>query len=181
MAEEKKVNNAEPEVKEEAKPEKETAKKQKESKPKKQAEVEKLKQELQEQKDLLLRTAAEFDNFKRRTEKERISVAEYAKAEMLKNFLPIFDNVERAHSFDPESAEYAKGIEMTVKMLNEVVGKLGLIEIGAVGETFDPNLHQAVMHVEDESKPENSISQVLQKGYKIGDTVIRPAMVQVAN
>ena len=181
MAEEKKANNAEPEVKEEAKPEKETAKKQKESKSKKQAEVEKLKQELQEKKDLLLRTAAEFDNFKRRTEKERISVAEYAKAEMLKNFLPIFDNVDRAHSFDPESAEYAKGIEMTVKMLTEVVGKLGLIEIGTVGETFDPNLHQAVMHEEDESKPENSISQVLQKGYKIGDTVIRPAMVQVAN
>lgn len=183
MAEEKKVNDAEPEteVKEEVKPEKEAPKKQKESKPKKNQELEKLKEELQEQKDLLLRTAAEFDNYKRRTEKDRISVAEYAKAEMLKNFLPIFDNVDRAHSFDPESAEYVKGIEMTVKMLTEVVGKLGLIEIGKEGETFDPTLHQAVMHIEDESKPENSVTQVLQKGYKIGDTVIRPAMVQVAN
>lgn len=182
MSEEKNINNTDSEIKDEVKSEKEPIKKTKESKTaKKNAEVEKLKEELQAQKDLLLRTAAEFDNFKRRTEKERISVAEYAKAEMLKNFLPIFDNVDRAHSFDPESVEYAKGIEMTVKMLTDVVGKLGLVEIGVVGETFDPNLHQAVMHVEDESKPENSVSQVLQKGYKIGDTVIRPAMVQVAN
>lgn len=181
MAEEKKVNEAEPETKSEAKPEKEMPKKTKEAKTKKPSETEKLREELKEQKDLLLRTAAEFDNFKRRTEKERVSVAEYAKAEMLKNFLPVFDNVDRSHSFDPESAEYAKGIEMTVKILTEVVAKLGLVEIGKEGEQFDPAYHQAVMHIEDESKPENSISQVLQKGYKIGDTVIRPAMVQVAN
>ena len=181
MAEEKKVNEAEPETKSEAKPEKEMPKKTKEAKTKKPSETEKLREELKEQKDLLLRTAAEFDNFKRRTEKERVSVAEYAKAEMLKNFLPVFDNVDRSHSFDPESAEYAKGIEKTVKILTEVVAKLGLVEIGKEGEQFDPAYHQAVMHIEDESKPENSISQVLQKGYKIGDTVIRPAMVQVAN
>ena len=181
MAEEKKVNEAEPETKSVAKPEKEMPKKTKEAKTKKPSETEKLREELKEQKDLLLRTAAEFDIFKRRTEKERVSVAEYAKAEMLKNFLPVFDNVDRSHSFDPESAEYAKGIEMTVKILTEVVAKLGLVEIGKEGEQFDPAYHQAVMHIEDESKPENSISQVLQKGYKIGDTVIRPAMVQVAN
>jgi len=182
LAEEKNTNTAEP-CEETAATESTSAteKAPKKAKSKKQSELDALKAELQAQKDLLLRTAAEFDNFKRRTEKERISVAEYAKAEMLKNFLPIFDNVDRAHSFDPESADYAKGIELTVKMLNEVVGKLGLVTIGEVGETFDPNLHQAVMHIEDPEMGENVISQVLQKGYKIGDTVVRPAMVQVAN
>lgn len=187
MAEEKNTKSAEQPIEENAETAVETDKKAetekapKKAKPKKQSEVDALKAELENQKNLLLRTAAEFDNFKRRTEKERISVAEYAKADMLKNFLPIFDNVDRAHSFDPESADYAKGIELTVKMLNEVVGKLGLVTVGEVGETFDPNLHQAVMHIEDPDQGENVISQVLQKGYKIGDTVIRPAMVQVAN
>ena len=181
MAEEKNINNAEPceetAAAEAAAPEKAPKK----AKSKKQSEIDALKAELTAQKELLLRTAAEFDNFKRRTEKERISVAEYAKADMLKQFLPIFDNVDRAHSFDAESADYAKGIELTVKMLSEVVGKLGLVAIGEVGEIFDPNLHQAVMHIEDDNLGENVISQVLQKGYKIGDTVVRPAMVQVAN
>ncbi len=180
MAEEKNTNTPEqPETVNE--PVEEPAKAPKKAKSKKQSEVEALKAELETQKDLFLRTAAEFDNFKRRTEKERISVAEYAKADMLKKFLPIFDNVDRAHSFDPDSADYAKGIELTVKMLDEVVAKLGLVSIGEVGETFDPNLHQAVMHIEDENLGENVIAQVLQKGYKIGDTVVRPAMVQVAN
>ena len=165
----------------EAEANQEPKKAKKKAKPKKQSELEIVKAELEAQKNLLLRTAAEFDNFKRRTEKERISVAEYAKADMLKNFLPVFDNIDRAHSFDPQSTEYAKGIELTVKMLNEVVAKLGLVAIGQEGETFDPNLHQAVMHVEDETKGENVITAVLQKGYKIGDTVVRPAMVQVAN
>lgn len=157
-----------------------------EKKPKKKAdtktaEIEKLKTELAEQKDLLLRTAAEFDNYKRRTQEQSITAAEYTKAQMLKKLLPVFDNVDRANAADKESPEYAKGVEMIVKLLTESVHELGMVEIGKVGDTFDPNLHEAVMHIEDENLGENVISQVLQKGYKIGDTVIRPAMVQVAN
>ena len=144
-------------------------------------EIEKLKSEVLEHKDLLLRTAAEFDNYKRRTERESLAAAEYTKAGMLKKLLPIFDNIDRANAADKESADYAKGVELTVKMLTEAVTNLGMVEIGKVGEPFDPNFHEAVMHIEDESLGENVICNVLQKGYKIGDTVIRPAMVQVAN
>lgn len=144
-------------------------------------EIGKLKEELKNQKELLLRTAAEFDNYKKRTERERITFAEFNKAQLLKIFLPVFDNVERANSADKDSDDYKKGIEMIVKQLSESVGKLGLVTFGEEGEIFDPQLHEAVMHEENEELPENSISAVLQKGYKIGDTVIRPAMVKVAN
>ena len=150
-------------------------------KPKKNAEVERLTAELEKQKDLLLRTAAEFDNYKKRTEKEKIFTAEYAKASVMKTLLPILDNAERAAEFEHGTEQYNKGIEMIVKQLSDLSGKLGLVEIGSVGETFDPNLHEAIMHIEDENLGENVISQVLQKGYKFGDTVVRPAMVQVAN
>lgn len=143
--------------------------------------LKRIEEELQAQKDLLLRTAAEFDNFKRRTEKEKLAAAEFTSANLLKKLLPVFDNVDRANAADKDSADYAKGVEMIVKMLTDAVKDLGLIELGAVGETFDPQFHEAVMHVEDENLGENVISCVLQKGYKIGDTVIRPAMVQVAN
>ena len=157
----------------------------KEKKPKKSAandeQLKKLQEEFQQQKDLLLRTAAEFDNFKRRTEKEKLAAAEFTSANLLKKLLPVFDNVDRANAADKDSADYAKGVEMIVKMLTDVVTDLGLVAIGEVGETFDPQLHEAVMHIEDENLGENVISSVLQKGYKIGDTVIRPAMVQVAN
>ena len=144
-------------------------------------EFEALKEELAQKNDLLLRTAAEFDNFKKRTERERASVAEYAKASIIKQLLPVFDNVDRAESADKESAEYAKGVELIVKQLNEVVSALGITETGAVGDVFDPTVHEAVMHVEDESVGENTIVEVFQKGYRIGDTVIRAAMVKVAN
>ena len=143
--------------------------------------LKRIEEELQAQKDLLLRTAAEFDNFKRRTEKEKLAAAEFTSANLLKKLLPVFDNVDRANAADKDSADYAKGVEMIVKMLTDVVTDLGLVAIGEVGETFDPQLHEAVMHIEDENLGENVISSVLQKGYKIGDTVIRPAMVQVAN
>ena len=157
---------------------KETAPKKKSKKDK---ELEELKAELEKQKDLLLRTAAEFDNYKKRTEKEKIFTAEYAKASVMKTLLPILDNAERASEFEHGTEQYNKGIELIVKQLSDLSGKLGLVEIGAVGETFDPNLHEAIMHIEDEAFGENVISQVLQKGYKFGDTVVRPAMVQVAN
>lgn len=157
----------------------------KESAPKKKSkkdkELEELKAELEKNKDLLLRTAAEFDNYKKRTEKEKVFTAEYAKASVMKTLLPILDNAERANEFEQGTEQYNKGIELIVKQLSDLSGKLGLTEIGAVGETFDPNLHEAIMHIEDENLGENVIAQVLQKGYKFGDTIVRPAMVQVAN
>lgn len=144
-------------------------------------EAEEIKEELEKQKDLLLRTAAEFDNYKKRTERERIMTAEYAKASVIKTLLPVFDNVDRADACDKDSADYAKGVELIVKQLKETVKNLGITEIGAVGDTFDPSLHEAVMHVEDEETGENTVVEVFQKGYRIGDTVIRAAMVKVAN
>lgn len=145
------------------------------------AELDALKEECEKQKDLLLRTAAEFDNYKKRTERERIMTAEYSKAQVIKTLLPVFDNVERAEGCSPDSPDYAKGVELIVKQLREAVSHLGIEEIGAVGDVFDPNLHEAVMHIDDENAGENVITQVFQKGYRLGDTVIRAAMVQVAN
>lgn len=154
----------------------------KEKKTKKDKEIETLKAELEAKNDLLLRTAAEFDNFKKRTERERLTVAEFSKANIIKELLPILDNIDRAAALeDKTSPDYIKGIEMIVKQFEALGPKLGIVEVAKVGDSFDPNCHEAVMHVEDETLGENVISQVLQKGYKIGDTVIRPAMVAVAN
>ena len=145
------------------------------------AEVERLKAEVESQKELLMRTAAEFDNFKKRTEREKIKTAEYSKANILKQLLPVIDNAERALAVDPNSADYAKGVELIVKQLMGLVDTFDMIELAKVGDTFDPEIHEAVMHIEDPEKGENEIAMVLQQGYKLGDTVIRPAMVQVAN
>ncbi len=178
MAEETKNTVEAEEVPEatEVKPEK------KEKKSKKESETAKLKSELESKNDLLLRTAAEFDNFKKRTERERAGVAEFAKANVIKELLPILDNIDRSSAIeDKSSADYIKGIEMIVKQFEALGSKLGIVEVAKVGDAFDPNCHEAVMHIEDENLGENVIAAVLQKGYKIGDTVIRPAMVSVAN
>lgn len=176
MSEETKVTpEAEAEVKETKAPKKE-------KKSKKDIELEKIKAELEGKNDLLLRTAAEFDNFKKRTERERAGVAEFAKANVIKELLPILDNIDRSAAIeDKSSTDYIKGIEMIVKQFEALGGKLGIVEVAKVGDAFDPNCHEAVMHIEDENLGENVIAAVLQKGYKIGDTVIRPAMVSVAN
>ena len=158
----------------------ETEKKEK-KKSKKDVELEKLKAELAAKEDQLMRTAAEFDNFKKRTERERASIAEFAKAGLIKQLLPILDNIDRAATADHGSADYIKGIEMIVKQFEGIVSNLNIEEIGKVGDQFDPNFHEAVMHIEDETLGENVIAEVFQKGYKIGDTVIRAAMVKVAN
>ncbi len=145
-------------------------------------ELENVKAELESKNDLLLRTAAEFDNFKKRTERERLTVAEFAKANIIKELLPILDNIDRAEMLEDKSgADYIKGIEMIVKQFSALGEKLGISELAQVGDSFDPNCHEAVMHIDDEAFGENVIAEVLQKGYKIGDTVIRPAMVKVAN
>lgn len=148
---------------------------------KKDLEIERLNAELEAKNDLLLRTAAEFDNFKKRTEKEKLSVAEYAKAGLIKQLLPILDNIDRAQLSEKGSEDYIKGIEMIVKQFNGAAANLGIEEIAKAGDVFNPELHDAVMHIEDENFAENTIVEVLQKGYKIGSTVIRPAMVKVAN
>ncbi len=150
-------------------------------KSKKDSELEALKAELDAKNDQLLRTAAEFDNFKKRTEREKSSVAEFAKAGLIKQLLPIIDNIDRAAAADKESAEYVKGIEMIVKQFESIVTNFNIEEIAKVGDQFDPHLHEAVMHIENAELGENVITDVLQKGYKIGDTVIRAAMVTVAN
>jgi len=142
---------------------------------------ERLGKELEETKDILLRTAAEFDNYKKRTEKEKISTAEFAKAQLMKKMLPCLDNLDRALAADKGGEDYAKGLEMILKQMDEILKNCGLSEIEAEGCVFDPNIHEAVMHVDDESKGEGEIVTVLQKGYKLGDTVIRPSMVSVAN
>lgn len=153
----------------------------KEKKSKKDAEIEKLKEELEKKNDILLRTAAEFDNYKKRTERERAGVAEYARAGIIKKLLPIIDNIERAAGADKESPEYLKGIELIVKQFEALAGSLELTETAKAGDAFDPTLHEAVMHIEDDTLGENVIAEVLQKGYKTGDTVVRHAMVKVAN
>lgn len=147
------------------------------------ADLKAMEEELDRHKEMLLRTAAEFDNFKRRTEKERLAAAEYVRAQTLKAFLSVLDNIDRAEAAgDGQSPEeYAKGISMILKQFSEAMQKAGLAEIDAEGQAFDPTLHEAVMHVEDEEAGENVVVQVLQKGYKVGETVIRPAMVKVAN
>lgn len=147
------------------------------------ADLQAMEEELGRQKDLLLRTAAEFDNYKRRTEKEKLAVGEFVKAQTLKAFLPILDNMDRAQAAEADQSpeEYIKGLQMIFKQLSEAVQSSGLAEIQAAGQPFDPQLHEAVMHVEDEALGENIVAEVLQKGYKVGETVIRPAMVKVAN
>lgn len=145
------------------------------------AELDSISAELAGAKDMLLRTAAEFDNFKRRTEKEKSDIAAYVKADVAKELLPVADNIGRAKQCDVSSPDYVKGLEMITKQLSDALDRLGLKQIDAEGKPFDPKFHEAVMHVEDPDAPENTVVQVLQAGYMIGDTVIRPAMVKVAN
>ena len=131
--------------------------------------------------DTYLRLAAEFDNFRKRTIKEKEASYGNGKADAVAKILPVYDNLERALNQPTEDAAYKKGVELTMNELVKILTGLGVEIFGAPGDTFDPNLHNAVMHTEDESLPENTIAQVFQKGFKIGEKVVRFAMVQVAN
>ena len=131
--------------------------------------------------DSLLRLAAEYDNFRKRTIKEKEASYGNGKADAVAKILPVYDNLERALNQPTEDAAYKKGVELTMNELVKILTGLGVEIFGNVGEAFDPNLHNAVMHTEDESLPENTIAQVFQKGFKIGEKVVRFAMVQVAN
>ncbi len=166
----------------EVKPEKKKAeKKAKNESVKLQAELDLLKQELANTKDMWLRSVAEFDNYKKRTEKEKSDIAAYVRAEVAKELIAVADNIDRARSADQSSADYIKGLEIIIKQLLESLDKIGLKRIEAEGKPFDPNFHEAVMHIEDASVEENTVVQELQTGYQVGDIVIRPTMVKVAN
>ena len=132
-------------------------------------------------KEQFLRLAAEYDNYRKRTAKEKESLWTDAKADTVQAFLPVYDNLERALKQDTSDEAYKKGVEMTMNQLKEVFAKLGITEIEAQGKPFDPNLHNAVMHIEDENLGENTVAQVFQAGFMLGEKVIRFAMVQVAN
>ena len=131
--------------------------------------------------DQLLRLAAEYDNFRKRSAKEKLSSYTNGKADTLEKLLPVYDNLERALNQPTEDAAYKKGVEMTMNELVRIFTSLGVEIYGNVGDPFDPNLHNAVVHVEDEELEENVLSKIFQKGFKIGDKVVRFAMVQVAN
>ena len=133
------------------------------------------------ERDAHLRLAAEYDNFRKRTVKEKEASYGNGKADAVAKMLPVYDNLERALNQETSDAAYKKGVEMTMNELLKIFGTLGVEVFGNVGDEFDPNLHNAVMHIENEELPENSISAVFQKGFKIGDKVVRFAMVQVAN
>ena len=132
-------------------------------------------------KEQFLRLAAEYDNYRKRTAREKESLWADAKADTVQALLPVYDNLERALKQDTADEAYKKGVEMIMTQLKEVFAKLGVTEIEAQGKPFDPNLHNAVMHIEDENLEENTVAQVFQAGFMLGEKVIRFAMVQVAN
>lgn len=131
--------------------------------------------------DKYLRICAEYDNFRRRSQKEKEALYGDVKADTLLKFLPVYDNLVRALSAATEDEAYKKGVEMIMTQFNTTMEKLGVTKIDSLGEKFDPAFHNAVMHVDDEEKGENEIVEVFQEGFKLGDKVIRFAMVKVAN
>ncbi len=171
MAKDKKKNNAEEEAIEQEVAEAAELSKEEE-----------LLKQLDEKNDQLLRMAAEYDNFRKRSQREKEALYAECKASVINALLPVADNFDRIFA-NPDGTleDYKKGVEMTFKQFSEVLKGLGIESFGEVGEEFDPNIHNAVMHTEDDSVGESVITTVIVKGYKLGDKIIRPAMVAVAN
>ena len=144
------------------------------------AALEKAQNELAETNDKYLRTAAEYDNFRRRSAKEREGIYADAYADALAAVLPILDNLERAAAYS-DGAQLTEGIKLIFKSAKESLDRIGVTEFGAPGDQFDPQIHNAMMHIDDESFGENEITEVFQKGYKKGERVLREALVKVAN
>ena len=144
------------------------------------AENEKLKKELAETSDKYLRMLAEYDNFRRRTQKEKEGIYADAYESALSAVLPVADNLERA-ALCTDGESLSDGVKMIIKQFSEALGKLGVEAYGARGDAFDPVVHNAVMQIEDEELGENTVAEVLQKGYKKGDRILRHAVVKVAN
>ena len=131
--------------------------------------------------DAHLRLAAEFDNFRKRTVKEKEASYTNGRADAVEKLLPVYDNLARALKQETTDAAFKKGVEMTMTELVKILGGMGVEIFGEAGEMFDPNLHNAVLHIDDDSIPENTITQVFQQGFKMGEKIVRFAMVQVAN
>ena len=143
--------------------------------------LEALQQEKDALQDRLLRNAAEFDNYRKRMDRERRELSEYTAAEVLKDFLPVIDNFERAlQAPGTETESFRKGIELIHKQLLDILKKRGITPIEALGADFDPNIHQAVIHEESAEHREGEVMAELQRGYMIGERLLRPAMVKVA-
>ena len=143
--------------------------------------VETLKIQLEETEDRLKRVAAEFDNYKKRSAKEKTELYNSIMADVVSNFLPVIDNLEKAVEVETKDEEYKKGIELVLKQFKDVLSARGVTEIETIGKTFDPELHEAVSSVQDDTKGEKEIVQEYRKGYMIGNRVIRHSMVIVAN
>ena len=144
-------------------------------------EINPLEEKYNAERDAHLRLAAEYDNFRKRTLKEKESAYQNGRADAVEKLLPVYDNLARALKQETADAAYKKGVEMTMTELVKILNGLGVEIFGEEGEAFDPNLHNAVLHIDDEGISENTITQVFQQGFKMGDKVIRFAMVQVAN
>ncbi len=145
------------------------------------SEQELLQEKYDQLQDQHLRLMAEYDNYRKRTQKEKDDIYQAATAAALQKILPMQDNFDRAGAFECHTEEFAKGFALIEKGFAELLSSFGVEAFGEAGEPFDPELHHAVMHIEDESLGENVIAQVLQKGYRMGDKVLRYAMVQTAN
>ena len=143
--------------------------------------IESQKVQIDETEDRLKRVAAEFDNYKKRNTKERDGMYNSLVADIISNFLPVIDNLEKAVATETKDEEYKKGIELVLKQFKDVLTARGIVEIEAIGNTFDPEFHEAVSSVQDETKGEKEIVQEYRKGYMIGSRVIRHSMVIVAN
>ena len=143
--------------------------------------MELIAKQLESVKDQFVRQTAEYENYRKRTTKEKENIYQDAKADTAKKFLPVYDNLERALAQETADEAYKKGVEMTMNQLVKVMEGLGVTSFGEIGEVFDPARHNAVMHVEQEGLGENVIAEVFQKGFLVGEKVIRFAMVKVAN
>lgn len=176
------TENQNPEIQEEAVEKEAAPKKEKKKRSDKKNEIEALTKELAALKDSHLRTLAEYDNFRKRSQREKEATYADAKANTLKTLLPVLDNFDRAADNKTDDIEvYRKGIEMTLTQLGEILKNLEVEAFGEVGDEFDPNIHSAVMTVENPDLPENSVAGVFEKGYKMGDRILRFATVQVTN
>ena len=173
---------AEPAPEAESKPEKKEKRKDRRKDAEKESEkAVELEGQLAAANDKYLRICAEYDNFRRRSQREKDALYGDIKADTIQKFLPVYDNLERALKQGTEDEAYRKGVEMIMTQFDSTLEKLGVTVIESLGQTFDPALHNAVMHVDDEEKGENEIVEVFQQGFRLGDKVIRFAMVKVAN
>ncbi|MDR0404852.1 MAG: nucleotide exchange factor GrpE [Oscillospiraceae bacterium] len=150
--------------------------------------VESLELELSEQKDIFLRIAAEYENYRKRSERDKVSIYADSVINVVREILPVVDSLklaiaaqDSAKGQDSSSDEHKKGLDLIARQLSSVFEKLGVESFGKVGENFDPNVHSAISHAEDESLEKNSVAEVFQQGYKIGDKIIRHAVVKTVN